>query len=110
MPAAEIRSYADLIRALRERKERLDVSFNLLEDISGLQSGHISKLLSPRASKRLGELSLDCLLAALGVKLVVQVDPVAMARVRSRLTPRYRAGRERHAVCHIRQPAAPSAA
>jgi hypothetical protein len=100
----EIRSYADLVHALRARKEQLNVSYEVIEAISGLQSGYISKLLSPRPSKRLGQLSLGLILQTLGLKLVLVEDKEAMARVRSRLTPRYRAGSPRHAVLHVRQP------
>jgi hypothetical protein len=98
----EIRSYADLVRALRERKEQLDVSFATIEDVSGLQSGHCSKLMSPRPSKLFGKLSLGLILQTLGMRLVLVEDKEAMARIRSRLTPRFRAGRgERHAVTHL---------
>jgi len=104
MAPTEIHDYAGLVAALRARKEALDVSFSLLEHLSGLQNGYISKLLSPRPSKRLGQLSLDCLLAVLGLKLVVQEDPEAMAKLSGRLTPRYRRGDAHHAVHHARHP------
>ena len=105
MPAAEIRTYADLVAALRARKEQLDVSFATIEDVSGLQSGYCSKLMSPRPSKFFGELSLTLVLQTLGLKLILVEDEAAMAKLNGRLVKRYHAGQERHLVSHARQPA-----
>jgi hypothetical protein len=109
MAPTEIRSYADLVAALRRRKEALDISYSTAEDIGGLQSGYLSKLMSPTTPSRIfGPISLELTLAALGVRLVLEEDPAAMARIRPRLVPRYSAGKERHAVRHARRPAAVS--
>ena len=115
LPSIATLAYAGLVRTLRARKEALDVSFATLEDIGGLQAGYLSKLMSPTApSKVFGPVSLELTLAALGVKILIVEDAAAMARIRSRLVPRYRAGDAHHTVSHGRrsraQPAAPSAA
>jgi hypothetical protein len=106
MPAAEIRTYADLVRALRARKEQLDLSYVTIEAVGGLTPGYASKLLSPRASKGFGEVSLALVLQVLGLKLLLVEDEEGLARIRPRLVKRYRAG-VRHAVRHARPVAHP---
>jgi hypothetical protein len=83
-----VTNYTQLLDAIRRRKDELNVSFEILDAVSGLQSGYSAKLLSPRPVKRLGEVSLAALLGALGLRLVVRPDPDALSRVRSRLVPR----------------------
>ena len=109
MAAAEIRSYADLVAALRARRLELDLSFALLDELAGLAPGYGAKVLSPAESrsnhpKLLGTMSLAAILGALGVKLVLVEDAAAMERIKPRLVPRYRVGSPRHAVIHVRQP------
>jgi hypothetical protein len=86
MTPAVIRNYADLIAALRARKEALDISLATIEAVGGLTLGHAGKLLSPKPSKGLGEISLALVLQTLGVKLVLVEDPQAAAKLRPRLT------------------------
>jgi hypothetical protein len=86
--AVECRSYSELLNCIRRRKDELNVSFEILDAVSGLQSGYSAKLLSPRPVKRLGEVSLAALLGALGLRLVIEPDDAALAKVRRRLTPR----------------------
>ena len=86
----EIRNYQELHLALRERAEQLGVSRLTIDDVSGLPSGYSAKLLAPVPIKRLGPLSFGLMLQALGLKLVVVEDREALARVKSRLTPRQR--------------------
>ena len=67
-----------------------NVSHELLDDLSGVQSGYTSKLLSPQPLKRLGAMSLPALLGALGVALVMVEDSAQVERVQGRWTPRKR--------------------
>jgi hypothetical protein len=85
---AVVSDYRELVAALRARAEALDVSNLVLDDITGLASGHTGKLLSLYPKRTLGRVSLGALLAALGVKLVVIEDPEALDRVKGRLTQR----------------------
>ena len=85
---AEVRSYEDLQRALRERADALNVSRLTIDDASGLQSGYSAKLLAVRPSKRLGPATLPLLLGALGLKLLVVEDLEALERIRPKLVPR----------------------
>jgi hypothetical protein len=86
--AIECTSYAQLLDVLRARKNELNISFETLDALSGLQNGYSAKLIGPSVTRRLGEVSLGCLLGALCLKLTVQPDPVALARIKHRLTPR----------------------
>jgi hypothetical protein len=43
--AVECRSYSELLNCIRRRKDELNVSFEILDAVSGLQSGYSAKLL-----------------------------------------------------------------
>lgn len=87
-PLAIIRSYAELHAALRQRADQLNVSRLVLDEVSGLPGGYCSKLLSPNRTKKLGALSMQLLLGALGVKLAVLEDAEQLARIRPKLVQR----------------------
>jgi hypothetical protein len=103
------RTYRQLVDALRARRLDLDLSFALLDELSGLHSGYSAKVLAAEESssvhpKFLGRVSLAAILGALGLRLRLEEDPAALERIKPRLVPRYRAGGERHTVLHVRQP------
>jgi hypothetical protein len=85
-----IRSIDDLVAALRARRDELNVSHELLDDLAGYQSGYTSKLLAPDPMKGLGPMSLPALLGALGAALVLVEDSAQAERVRDRWVPRKR--------------------
>jgi hypothetical protein len=87
--ATECKSYADLLDVLRQRKTELDISHDVLDEVSGLQRGYSSKLLGPVPSKFFGHVSLGCILGALGLKLTISPDPEQLAKIQRRLTPRH---------------------
>jgi hypothetical protein len=86
--ATDIHSYGELLDVLRDRMRELDVTFETIDHVSGLQARYTQKLLGGVPSKRFGDLSLGCILQSLGVKLVAIEDAEALARVRDRLVPR----------------------
>ena len=77
---ATFTDYIDFMRALRARANELQVSRDVLDEVSGLGVRYVSKLLGPRAVRRVGMKTLGPLLGALGVKLVLVEDPDAMRR------------------------------
>jgi hypothetical protein len=76
-PELVVRNYADLVDALARVKNFLALSNETVEQISGLCAGHCDKLLGPTRSKKIGPNSLDLLLGAFALELVV-------GRIRSR--------------------------
>jgi hypothetical protein len=84
----EFINYDGLHAILRQRADELQISRELIDEISGMQPGYSSKLLSVSKTKMLGAVTMPLLLPALGLKLQVVEDPEAMERIRSRLTPR----------------------
>jgi hypothetical protein len=84
----EIFSYEDLIEALRLRVDNLGISRETIDEISGITPGLASKILSLRHVRRVGLISMAPLLETLGLKLVALPNDEALARVRSRYTPR----------------------
>lgn len=83
-----VHDFDDLLAVLRARKEALDVSFETLDHIAGVQPGYSAKLLGPTPSRQLGRMSLAAILGALGLQLVAVEDADAMARIGRRLVKR----------------------
>jgi hypothetical protein len=70
----EIRGYSDLITVLRTRADELQISREIIDDISGLQPGYSGKILSINQLRRLGPQTLGPLLEVLGLKLIAVPD------------------------------------
>jgi hypothetical protein len=80
-PIAEIRAYHELLAALRQRVDELNISGKTLDVLSGLTDGYFQKLISPRPQRTLGPGMLDTVLGTLGVKLLLMRDEAAEARL-----------------------------
>jgi hypothetical protein len=91
-PLAVVRDYEDLLQAIRMRRDQLAVTHAVLDDVSGLQIGYVSKMLADPPVKNMGIMAMGPLLGALGVQLLMVEDPEAFARVRGRLTVSSRKG------------------
>lgn len=85
-----IRSQAELLDAIRARRDELNISHETIDDISGLPKGYTSKLLANPPMKNLGHKSLGDLMGALGMALVAVPDPEQIARVEKRWVKRKR--------------------
>jgi hypothetical protein len=72
--------YAELQVLLRAHVETLNVSREAIDNMAGLPAGYAGKLLAPRPAKTLGWISMGPVLGALGLSLVVVVDPAAKER------------------------------
>ena len=87
---AHIETLQGLHAALRDRAEALGWTREVIGEAAGLTSGYAGKLLSPTPQKSLGEVSMPAVLGALGVRLVLVVDPDAkplLARLPRRQRP-----------------------
>jgi hypothetical protein len=89
-PLATIRSYEELVAALRERAETLAVSGATLDEVCGFSERYASKVLGLHPGRALGPMSLTGLLGGLGAVLILCEDEDALARVRARLVKRQR--------------------
>lgn len=87
-PIAEFVDYDGLRRALNACREKRDISFRQLNQITGAPDGYFEKLLGPRAVRRIGLQSLGWALGGLGVKCIMISDPAALALIESRLEKR----------------------
>ncbi|MBI3700583.1 MAG: hypothetical protein HY242_09105 [Afipia sp.] len=67
--------YSGLVDLLRARKESLGYTCETLDEVAGLPSGYVGKLLGPGMVKKLGHLSLGLMLDALGLRIVLVEDP-----------------------------------
>ena len=87
------KSRDDLVAVLRERRDELNVSHSTIDALAGISEGHFSKIVCERPLKNLGPVSLGAILGALGlgiVKIIIDEDPQAAARVAGRWVPRRR--------------------
>lgn len=79
-----IRNSTELADALAAAKNFRGLSNEGLEELIGLTRGHIDKMLGPSREKNIGARSLDYMLAALGFRLRLELDPEQEALMRSR--------------------------
>jgi hypothetical protein len=86
-----IRSYDELIEAIRNRVLELNTTGESVDYVAGLPLRYCAKLLAPNRMRTLGSKSLEPLLGALGLALIVVEDEEQIARVRHRLEPRKKA-------------------
>src|SRR6266436_337272 len=75
-----------VIQALRDRKEELQLSDAVVDELAGLASGHCGKALGPTREKTPTLFTLMSLIGALG--LAIQFVPDPDAKVQSRWTKR----------------------
>jgi hypothetical protein len=94
-PLAEVRDYDELIRALRNRVHKLNVTCESIDHLAGLPQRYTNKLLSgPVPVRTFGRRSLGPVLQSLGLKLVVALDDQGeFEKLRQRLAPVKHAGR-----------------
>ena len=86
-PLGVCRTSDDLRVILRARFAELGVSFETVDHIAGLPTRYTAKVLGLQPTRRFGQFSLDGLLGAAGVMLIVVEDAEALDRVRARLVP-----------------------
>jgi hypothetical protein len=80
----EAHDHDSLLAVLRQRKAALRLSDVALDELAGLTAGHTNKLLGPVPVKTLGKISLDALLGALALRLIVVHDPEQAATIGGR--------------------------
>jgi|SRR6516162_4735704 hypothetical protein len=78
----EAASHDELVAVLRERQIALGLSNETLDHIALLSAGHTDKILGPSRQRGLSQLSLDALMGALAVKLIVAEDAEQAVRMR----------------------------
>jgi hypothetical protein len=76
-PLASIRSYEDLHQSLRLRAEEMGFARRTIDDLAGLTAGLTEKILGPKMVRGIGPRSLGGILKALGIKLIMVIDPVS---------------------------------
>lgn len=87
----EARDYSQLLDALRKWIAELETTMETIDEVAGLPTRYVSKLLAPVPIKGIGRTSLGPILGALGLKLVVAVDQETLEKICHRLTKRRQA-------------------
>jgi len=80
---AILRCFDDVLATLRARRDELDISNEVIDEIAGLTRGHASHLIAHKPSRGFGGISWN-VWEALGLKVVVLEDPAALARAKRR--------------------------
>jgi hypothetical protein len=78
---------AELVAVLCERRDELDLTNAVLEAVSGISDGYAAKVLTLTPIRRLGPMSLEAILGALGLgicAITIGDDPQAIAQVAHR--------------------------
>jgi hypothetical protein len=81
-----VTDYNGLIAALRARMAELNTTFAAVDHVAGFNQSYASKVLAPSQIKTIGKKTLPLILGALGVRLQLVVDEVALVKIRRRLT------------------------
>jgi hypothetical protein len=92
-----VTSKAELVAAVRDRRDELNISHESIDHLAGIASGHFSKLVCDPPIKGFGAMSLDAVLHALALRMVVvriEEDPEQRARMEGRWTKRKRPQRK----------------
>jgi hypothetical protein len=77
---AIIKNYDQLRMAISEYCTAIGMTREMLDARSGMPDGYSGKLLGAKGVKRLGPLSLELVLTALGLRLVLTTDPETQPR------------------------------
>ena len=88
MPIATVRDHNELLVAIRQRVEQLDLSHSTVEYLSGLQSGYLSKVVANPPPKRMQPFTWFLILQALGCELQIVENPQLMERLKPRFEKR----------------------
>ena len=81
-------SYAEMLEAIRERVNELQIQGERFDDYAGLPTGYLSKLVGARPIRRLGMVSFAPVLAGLGLKCQFVEDRAATERLKNHVAPR----------------------
>ena len=76
---ATISDYDLMCEALDERRQELNLSCNELDDLAGIASGYVGKCFGGSRTAHLGWKSAFVVARALGLRIVVEIDPDATA-------------------------------
>jgi hypothetical protein len=85
LPYATVDSAAAMREALRKRIGEVGITLEVLEELSGTQRGYASKVLGPVPLKRAQLETFLWLAEALGLELILRVNPQTAAK----MAPRY---------------------
>jgi hypothetical protein len=81
-------SYAEMLEAIRERVNELQINGERFDEYAGLPRGYYSKLAGAKPIRRLGMTSFAPVLNGLGLKCQFIEDQEATERLKNRLPPR----------------------
>jgi hypothetical protein len=80
----EATDHESLVAALYACKEARGISDRVLDEVAGLSPGHVSKTLGPGRERGLSQVTIDALLGALAVRLILVEDEAQAAIVKNR--------------------------
>jgi hypothetical protein len=77
-------TYDEVVDIFRRRQDELGLSNEVAEQLGGLTSGHVDKLLGPTRSKTMGAFTIDVLMEVFAVDFVMVESAEKLARMESR--------------------------
>jgi hypothetical protein len=80
----------EIVDIMRHRREVLNISFETLDVIAGVDERYSAKVLSPNPLRGLGYMSMGAIAGAMGLSFIVVENPLQIARVQHLWIPRKR--------------------
>jgi cold shock CspA family protein len=85
---ATVSDHNQLLAAIRQRIGELQLSYETVEYLSGLQSGYLTRVISDPPPKRMCPFTQFLILQALGLRVRLEEDPELIEKLRGRWTKR----------------------
>ena len=85
---ADVSSYEQMLDAIRQRVNELQIHGTRFDAFAGLPDGYLSKLTGPSPTRRIGMQSFQPLLSGLGLRCLFVEDEAATQRLKNKLPPR----------------------
>ena len=87
-PFAVVADHNQLLAAIRRRVEELELSYEVVEHLAGLQSGYLAKIIGNPPIKRASPFTSFLILQALGLRVKLEKDPELIEKLSKRWTKR----------------------
>jgi hypothetical protein len=85
---ATVSDHNQLLEAIRRRIQELGLSYEVVNDLAGLQENYLTKVISNPPPKRMSPFTQFLILQALGLRIKQEEDPELIEKLRGRWTKR----------------------
>jgi hypothetical protein len=87
-PFAVVADHNQLLEAIRRRIQELGLSYEVVNDLAGLQQNYLTKVISNPPPKRMSPFTQFLILQALGLRVRLEEDPELIEKLKGRWSKR----------------------